>query len=397
MRVKLYENYYDLSDFNHPGGKEVIKYIDKIPDATPYFESYHKEGQRYVEIKFKKYKIQESEKVIESNNLDVYDYTHYKEIKRIVQTYLSVNKCETKYRTFEKFIFIVQAFLITSLMSLSHPIFHVVSGILNIGFSVGLLHSGGHHAISKNNRINYFLYNLGCIFSGIIPLESWKVNHNYYHHLYTGTKFDPDIDNYAPHFLTHPKSKYEKRKLSKFSKCFYFIFVFCWQWFGILKQHFKWIIMRGGIRGFLGILDFQSYFNISTILSICIYIFYLYKSPVHFVCFVLGMNLGFSSIVLPNHYTNKTYKTNVESNDWAIKQITESANFCTNNYFITYFFGGINYQIEHHLFPSFSPYTLGCIQPLIKKYCNENGITYNEFGSWFGALNNFRENLFENN
>jgi fatty acid desaturase len=42
--------------------------------------------------------------------------------------------------------------------------------------------------------------------------------------------------------------------------------------------------------------------------------------------------------------------------------------------------GGLNYQIEHHLFPSMPRPTLRLAQPLIRRFCEEHGVAYTETG-----------------
>ena len=51
-------------------------------------------------------------------------------------------------------------------------------------------------------------------------------------------------------------------------------------------------------------------------------------------------------------HTNIVYIT--ENIDWGELQIRNSGNFSTSNKLINHCFGGINYQIEHHLFPTIS-------------------------------------------
>jgi fatty acid desaturase len=55
-------------------------------------------------------------------------------------------------------------------------------------------------------------------------------------------------------------------------------------------------------------------------------------------------------------------------------------------------YGGLNYQIEHHLFPSMPRSNLRRAQPLVRAYCAERGISYAEdgvVGSWRDILHHF--------
>jgi fatty acid desaturase len=70
------------------------------------------------------------------------------------------------------------------------------------------------------------------------------------------------------------------------------------------------------------------------------------------------------------------------------RQIITSRNV-TGGPFITFLFGGLNYQIEHHLFPSMPRYNLPRARPIIRMFCADHDITYHEssvFGSYRQAL-----------
>ncbi len=56
--------------------------------------------------------------------------------------------------------------------------------------------------------------------------------------------------------------------------------------------------------------------------------------------------------------------------------------------------GGLNYQIEHHLFPSMPRPSLRRAQPLIKTFCTDHGLTYTEaslLGSYAQALHHLNQ------
>ena len=65
-----------------------------------------------------------------------------------------------------------------------------------------------------------------------------------------------------------------------------------------------------------------------------------------------------------------------EGDDWLRLQIHNSGNFVNNNKIWTMMFGGINYQIEHHLFPRIAHYYYPDISPYVKDWCKENNIKY---------------------
>lgn len=62
--------------------------------------------------------------------------------------------------------------------------------------------------------------------------------------------------------------------------------------------------------------------------------------------------------------------------DWLKIQVCNSGNFANNNILWSYLFGGINFQIEHHLFPNMSNVHYPKIAPIVKEYCKEHDIPY---------------------
>jgi linoleoyl-CoA desaturase len=76
---------------------------------------------------------------------------------------------------------------------------------------------------------------------------------------------------------------------------------------------------------------------------------------------------------MPDEVTNKI------EDEWAIHQLKTTANFATNNKVISWFVGGLNFQIEHHLFPKISHVHYPAISKIIKKACQEYGVEYVEY------------------
>ena len=64
-----------------------------------------------------------------------------------------------------------------------------------------------------------------------------------------------------------------------------------------------------------------------------------------------------------------------------------------NNKLTGWFTGGINYHIEHHLFPRMNHLHLPKIQPIVREFCSERGIPYNYFPSVWGNFLSFVKHL----
>jgi delta8-fatty-acid desaturase len=78
------------------------------------------------------------------------------------------------------------------------------------------------------------------------------------------------------------------------------------------------------------------------------------------------------------------YNNNVNSSDeWITTQINSSLNI-DNNKYMDWFHGGLNLQIEHHLFPRLSKYNLRIAQKYVINFCKKHNIKYNMM-SFFDA------------
>jgi fatty acid desaturase len=82
-----------------------------------------------------------------------------------------------------------------------------------------------------------------------------------------------------------------------------------------------------------------------------------------------------------------------DKRDWAVLQVMTASNFATSSYFWTAISGGLNFQIEHHLFPGINHTHLPAISPIIVQTCKEFGVKYHCFPTFWSALYLFRTNL----
>lgn len=62
--------------------------------------------------------------------------------------------------------------------------------------------------------------------------------------------------------------------------------------------------------------------------------------------------------------------------EWAVHQVETTANFARRNRLLTWYAGGLNHQIEHHLFPRLSHVHLPVIREVVEQVCKEHGVRY---------------------
>lgn len=71
---------------------------------------------------------------------------------------------------------------------------------------------------------------------------------------------------------------------------------------------------------------------------------------------------------------------------WAEHQLATTFDFCPNNSLVTWYMGGLNYQVEHHLFPRVCHLHYPAIRPIVKEVCTEFGVTHNTNPTLWSAL-----------
>jgi fatty acid desaturase len=100
---------------------------------------------------------------------------------------------------------------------------------------------------------------------------------------------------------------------------------------------------------------------------------------------LFGVYLGAS--FAPNHKGMPILRRQDE-HDFLRRQVLTSRNI-RGNWFVDLALGGLNYQIEHHLFPSMPRPSLRLSQPLIREFCRQHGLPYCQsslFASYAQAL-----------
>ena len=73
-------------------------------------------------------------------------------------------------------------------------------------------------------------------------------------------------------------------------------------------------------------------------------------------------------------------------NAWAVHQLYTTVDFARNSAFVSFFTGGLNFQIEHHLFPQICHIHYKPISEIVQKTAYEYNIPYFENPTFFGAI-----------
>lgn len=384
--IPIHGKVYDLRHFNHPGGNEILELCKNETDCTALFESYHSlSDMTKIKALMKKYEIGESKKpTLFSFKQDGF----YSTVKKRVSTHL---RRHTKW-TYDYLGTVALALgifgssqycVFTSSNSILKGIMSIVSGcsIISLGFNI--LHDGSHYAISHSPKINHIL-SYGVYIPMIWNRTLWSFHHIIKHHQYTGMiEYDPDIIHLRPYFRKTKKLQPYKNELRNPHIAFKYLaynLLLPGTETGQAYAYTRWIFKQRLWRMSLP----NSFYSVSNYLQYSLSLLYIigyiyYSGFTNFYLYVFGMNLTYWIGISPDHDMYATHKQ-IESSegisDWGEMQVRHAGNFMSGYPLFTRWMGGINYQIEHHLFPSLSNHRLKDISPIVKKTCKEFDIPY---------------------
>ncbi|MCB2407588.1 fatty acid desaturase family protein [Hymenobacter lucidus] len=256
-----------------------------------------------------------------------------------------------------------------------------------VGFNV--MHDGSHGSFSKSKFVNQFAAFTLNVLGGSSFM--WNMKHNLIHHMYTNVDgFDDDID--AQPWLrlstTQPRHRFHKFQHLYFW-FFYALLFIAWIFFMDYQKYFKGKIGEVAIKKMTatdqGVFWGFKALHLFLFMGLPIYLLGFWTWLVGFVVFatVVGFTMSIvfqlahtvehAAFPMPHETTNKL------EDEWAIHQIKTTANFATDNKVISWLVGGLNFQVEHHLFPKISHVHYPEISKIIKQMCEEFGVTYNEY------------------
>lgn len=404
--VKIHNKYYDITNFNHPGGSVAIMMANRR-DATALFESHHPFSDRaMMDDVLKKYEMREEREKCENyllpgekENGDIFDWEETLKSEFTLELRDKVKK-HFKYQAEERGVSLLEAtkatpqrwcewgFLLSASMWSFYTMLYSQSifwSWLNMllcpalfWMSGAMLHDGSHFAVSRDWRINLGMQYIYRVISS--PYE-WLHQHIIGHHPYTNIQDkDPDLNHSGGDMRFSDQTKWNIKHIKQ--ENIYFIL-----------SLFSLVAMN--VKNSLMLIVTQKYNNVVykipismkyNILHLCdtllyVYIFFIFPfqiwSPFYAIKHAILPYLLLSAIFILNASINHTQSESIKSQNknWYIHQVTTANNFGSHwpHYYTSI---GLNYQIEHHLFPTINHCHLRDIQPIVKKLCMKHGIPY---------------------
>lgn len=266
--------------------------------------------------------------------------------------------------------------------------------IASVGFNV--MHDANHGAYSNNPVINK-LVSLSAEMLGMSGFR-WRTKHNIWHHTYTNIAgYDDDIETFGLMRLT-PRAPW--KALFKV-QVWYFPLVYSLIAFDFFLRDFMMVAFgksdANHIYPKLSAMD-QLIFWAGKVLFVVIMIllpltvFPWWQVLIGFMIAMLTVGLVMGVVFQLAHINGDAVFPEPVGNPphmeraWAVHQVETTSDFAPTNRLLSYYIGGLNYQIEHHLFPHICHMVYPRIAPIVQATCAEYDIRYTCYPTWREAF-----------
>lgn len=275
-------------------------------------------------------------------------------------------------------------------------------GAATAGIGFNIQHDGGHHGYSSRDWVN----KLAALSLDMIGGSSylWHEKHAVFHHTYTNiTEQDTDIDvgpiaRMSPHL--------PRLWLHRFQH------LYIWPLYGFMaiRWHFHGDY-RDVVLGKVGDHQIKRPTNSALavfIIGKLIFLFLAFGLPLLLghrwwvvllfyalvastlgilmaVVFQLAHCVDNADFPMPNPQTGRM------DNAWAVHQIATTVDFARGSKLAAWYLGGLNFQVEHHLFPRICHVNYPALSQLVEETCRDFGVQFRDHGTFLaGVVSHYR-------
>ena len=277
---------------------------------------------------------------------------------------------------------------------------------LMLGFAVGcigfnIMHDGGHQAYSDHTWVN----KLTAMSLDLVGASShiWRWKHSVFHHTYVNVQgYDSDTDlGVMARLNPHQPRLWVQRFQHWYIWLLYGVMVIRWQFYGDFRD------LAAGHIGEQPFRRPRGWALVQLIAFKLLFLLLAFGLPLMFHSFatvalvyvgtmaIVGISLSLvfqlahcveeAEFPLPNAESGRI------DNGWAVHQVESTVNFARDNRLLCWLLGGLNFQIEHHLFPRICHVNYPAISRVVEQTCRDFGVRYREHRSFLaGIASHFR-------
>ena len=269
-------------------------------------------------------------------------------------------------------------------------------GMAGIGLCV--MHDANHGAYSSHRWVNTLLgYSMNLLGSSA---EMWRIQHNQLHHTYTNIHGADEDLNGPPILRLSPEARHLSMHRVQH--------IYAWFLYGLstmarvtvrefvqLVAYRKLGAIKGGLQfwGMLLRLVLWKGFHYSFILVVPLLVINQPTSLILLAFFLMHFTTGtiLSLIFQPAHIMPAcefpvANSEGLIEQSWALHEMQTTSNYATNNKLLTWLVGGLNHQVEHHLFPTVCHVHYPDIAKIVRQTAEEYNVPYHSQPSFGAAL-----------
>lgn len=264
----------------------------------------------------------------------------------------------------------------------------IILGLVSACIGFNVMHDANHGCYSENEKVNNLL---GLTLNALGGNNFiWKYKHNIIHHTYPNVDgMDDDIAK-SPFIRMCSTQKWvpAHRFQHIYTPILYAISSVLWVLFQDFEKYFKRKVNNTAMA------EMKTTDHVVFWISKVLYVFFYIVLPVIMMGWANGLifflslhaGLGFTLAIVFQlaHVVEETEFefapmdgiTKIE-NEWAIHQVKTTSDFSPSSRIVSWLVGGLNYQVEHHLFPRISHIHYPALSKIVKEQCGLFNIQYN--------------------
>lgn len=261
-------------------------------------------------------------------------------------------------------------------------------GIGLAGIGMAVMHDAAHEVFSEKRWLNKLMARTMFLLGG--GVTNWRIQHNIYHHTYTNIyKWDGDIDSKA---IIRLSEHAPLKRIQRFQYLYSFL-LYGLMTFVKLITDFKQLndFHKKGMIEALG-LNYQkemlvliftklAYVGVFLVMPFLFTDYALWQILIGFFVMHTVASLIMSTVFQMAHVITETEQPlpseeGVIENENFVHQLKTTSNFGRTPKFLKWYIGGLNYQVEHHLFPNISHLYYPKIAPIVKSTADEYDMPY---------------------
>lgn len=264
-----------------------------------------------------------------------------------------------------------------------------------VGFNIA--HDAVHGSVSSNkwiNRILGYAFNIAGT-----NKYMWKIMHNVIHHTYTNIPgHDEDLE---PVSLIRLSTDNKLKKIHRFQHLYAYALYSLTSLSWVFKKDYATFFRKK-----IGNYDNKNHPAREYVILIASKLFYyvvflvlpiIYSGAPWWLCLtgfvamhiIQGLTLAVVfqlAHVVEGPMFPKPDETGNMPENWTVHQLQTTANFSRKSFLAYWFFGGLNFQVEHHLFPEICHIHYPAIAPIVKQTAEEFGLEYQEYKTMWEAI-----------